>query len=317
MDSHCLGHPLDYECHLLDELLRYLSNVFFPSSLSDKKKNVAGTLRIHYAPTPNTADSVDGDDFSDRIDRKSMGLGLFILAIVVVIHALMGAYGGHGTLADASLEQPLEAFILAHWIGTAVVGLLFILFLMTEALRLARVIRRLKPVSIQLYAVGFGILVTRSLVAALMVAAGTTLAQLAVTIVMALVFGFFPSLYCTLLLWLYLATSSPLYNPPLARKPSDRYGVEKLLVILTLAIMLGLTVVLGFSIPLWLIDPFLDCRNGLYSPVIIRTVCFVAISIAIFGTSFALYESCKRYLMRAKQQWEELRMAIEKHNKTS
>ena len=157
---------------------------------------------------------------------------------------------------------------------------------------------RHRYISLQLYAILFGTLVTRGLIAALLVAAGTTFLQHFVTVIMALAFVFFPTLYAALLLMVYVFSGRRLYMPdtPETNPGRDRYGVERLLTLLSLAVMVGLSVMLGVTIPVWLIGPFLQARNGIYSNQVITAVELLAMAISFYAIAFAIGEAGKRLL---------------------
>jgi hypothetical protein len=265
---------------------------------------LADTLRVGYRPEPGSLGSVDAEEgIVPR--RKDVYVAAVSLVLIIALHALAGVYSGQGTLADASLEQSMRSFTLSYWICTIVIGALFLPVMVLELSRNTRVMRsRHRYVSLQLYAILFGALVTRGLLASLLVAAGTTFLQDFVTILMLLIFVLFPTLYATLLLSSYVFSGRRLYMPdtPATNPGRDRYGVERVLTLFSLAVMLGVSVVLGVTIPVWLISPFLQSRNGAYTNQAIIATELMTMAIPFFGISFALSESGKRLLRGAMRK---------------
>jgi len=228
-------------------------------------------------------------------------VALVSLVLMIVIHVLVAVYASKGTLADASLEQPLYAYTLAYWICSLILGILFVVVLILEAFRYIRDIRYQlqRYVSLQFYSMLYGLLLCRTIAAGLLIAFGMTFLGSFISILITLFFAYFTSLYCLYFLAAHVFSGHLFYMPLNERqKQHDRYGIQRSLVIVGLLIVFGLTVVLSFSIPIWLIGPFLSAANGLYSPTTIMAIESFAVCIVLLGTGLALAESARMVLER-------------------
>ncbi len=247
------------------------------------------TLQVAYDPPD------EDDEEGVSITRRDLLFGVIILALSVTAHALMGVYGGHDVLIDASLEAPLKSFVTSFWIGTIFIAALFFVLLVLESARQTRVLG-LRPsshfVPVQLYAVTLGMVASRGVLAALLVSAGTSSPQLAVTALMMLVFVYFPSVYATLVLAVHVLANVPLYLP----HSKETRGYTRLLTAITLLVSTALSILVGITTAQWLIKPFLNAVNGFYSPIAVQATTLIALAIPLYLVSFSITEQGKRML---------------------
>lgn len=246
------------------------------------------TLQIAYDPTLLSDCEKEEGVIVTRLDLL---FGLLILALSITAHALMGVYGGHDVLFDASLETPLKAFVTSFWIGSIFIATLFAVLLL-----LAMLTRNL--VSVQLYAMTVGMVASRGVLAVFLIGAGTTSPQLACTTIILLIFVYFPTVYATLVLGVHVLSDTPLYMPPetAGGKTAMGQGLRRLLSVLTFIVSLGLSILIGVTTAQWLILPFLNAVNGYYSPASSQAVSLIVLAIPLYVVSYSIGEQGKRLL---------------------
>lgn len=239
------------------------------------------TLRLYYRPSRVHK----AHESEVKVTTAHLVLGYFVLLASAVAHALMGVWGGHGQLANAPFSDPLQRLILAQWIGSLVFGLPFLVVLVLQTIHVARGAERprrrhpLSAVPVQLFGIVMGTSAARGVVAALLVSAGMHLGVLFVTLIAALAFAFFATVYATLVLAAHLLGGVDLYGVP----EGEKEPAWPILTWTILAQQLGLSVLVGVTFALWLATPWLDAMNSLYSTELVyaTTMLFFAAPILL------------------------------------
>ena len=225
--------------------------------------------------------------------------GWLALIFSVIGHVLMVVYTGHDVQADASLETDLKTFSLTFAIPSLFVGLLFVIILLTESARWLHSKPQMRQVvSLQLYAIVIGLVASRGVMACLLVTAGSSLLQLGVAVLIGLVLVLFPCAYGFFLLGITLLSGQGLSRINPSRMSSVANGLEVFGLVLTL----GLVVVLAFSIPLWLLYPFLNLSNALYDAMLIQAANLFAGAFPIAAAAFSLNMQVKVLVDRVKKE---------------
>lgn len=263
--------------------------------------HLATTLRLHYhAPSENLVDDLGTAGEGGVVTRKDGLVAAAVVVMLVAVSVFVGVYGGHGTLLDANLATPLQHLSLSFWIGTTVLLVFFVVLVALEGFTRYKFLIQTPVISVQLYSVFFGTLVGRGVVSGFLTAAGTTSLQMLVTILVALVLLFFPTCYAALFLWVHVASGQRLYFPAHHAQQVPISSLERSLAIFGFILMLATAVILGVTLPLWLIQPFLDKVNGLYSPVMARTLALVAMSLPILAAVFGIAERGKQVMIQVR-----------------
>jgi hypothetical protein len=267
--------------------------------------HLGSTLQLIYS----ARDAPEGAVVVTKLD---IACGFLVLALSVIVHVLMLVYGGHDALYDSSLEAPLRIFIYIFSGGSLAAGGLFLAVQLIEIARELRGFagtRAYRIVSVQLFAVLMGAITSRGVLAALLLGAGTTMAQMAVTCLAVLAFVFFPAVYSALVLLVHLLAGVPLFlpRPPKSwpREPAMRprraaCAVEGVAVVVVVAVALSL----GVAFPLYFLNPFFDTLNSYYTPQLVLTVALTALSVPLFAAAFSINEAAKRVLKRAMRRFE-------------
>jgi len=255
--------------------------------------NLALTLRLRYKP-PRQGVSPNSNEGA-VVTPRDLGFGYLTLLLSVLTHVLMLVYAGHDVLIDSSLESPLSTFVLLFAGGSLLVAIPYAIILGYETIRELRW-RDRRIIPVQLFAILQGAVTARGVLAGLLVGAGAALAQLAVTNMVALAFVFFPSVYAVLILSAHLFSGSALYLP------TPQTTVERRVTVLAMAIVLGvmlaLSVGLGVSQSLELLNPFLNVLNAYYTPELVMTTVWLAMLVPVAAACFSVTQAAKAILQR-------------------
>jgi hypothetical protein len=249
---------------------------------------LALTLELKVASTPPSR---------GVLTRRDIGFGYAVFLLSLLTHVLMAVYAGHDPLIDASLEEPLAHFVLFFGIGSLVVAAAYVPILVFETVREVRW-PGYRVVPVQLFAVLQGAVTARGVAAALLTSAGTALPLLALTNMACLAFVFFPALYGSLVLLVHVFAGVQLHLPS-GPGYLQRSRLSLLITLLVLAVTLALSIEVGVTQPLFLLNPFFNVLNSYYPPDLVTAAVWIAMAVPLGGAAFPLLESGKVLLERA------------------
>jgi hypothetical protein len=255
--------------------------------------NLALTLRVRYVPKTFQEGAV--------VTRRDLAFGYLTLLLSVLTHVLMLVYAGHDVLLDASLESPLNTFTLIFAGGSLVLVLPYAAILVYETIRELRWPDD-RVIPIQLFAILQGAVTARGVLAGLLVGAGAALPQLALANMVALAFVFFPAVYAALILAAHLFGGVPLYLPGKASVVQGR--VTMLAVTVVFAVMVALSVGLGVTQALELLNPFLNVLNAYYPPELVTATVWITMLLPVLAACFSVNQAAKALLQKAVDKAE-------------
>ncbi len=267
-------------------------------------------LELHYTP-PYTTASVGNDDDDDdsnesegvRVVRGDIICGYVIVALAILVHALLVVYGGHDVLVDNMLEQPLMTFIRIFNIGSLVVGVVFVFLLAVETARSRGAFygtHNYRVISVQLFAIGLSAVTSRALTAALLLGAGLTEPQYAFAMAAAVGFAYFPAVYSLFILAPTVASGGNLFLPffkmPRTAWPARMYA--RVLEAFVLLVQVVNVVMLTVTIPLFLVNPFLEHTNSFYNNNSLLATSLVLMALPFFVAAIAVAMARRRSIKR-------------------
>jgi hypothetical protein len=270
--------------------------------------HLALSIRLRYAPSPSPSHPLHGDKEGSGsvVTRRDLVSGYGVLGLSVLTHVLLLCFGGHDPLIDDALRRPLNTFVTIFASESLAVGIAFLAVLAFETCREMQWVagtRAFRVIPVQLYAILQGAVISRGVLAALLVGAGTSLPQLAVTNLAMLVFVFFPSVHGFMMLLIHAISGLYLFMPgakPGSEEPRGR--IAGLLVWLAVLLMLGLAVGVGVSQPMFLLWPFFDALNSYYPAELVRGAVWAGMAVPLYMASFSIGKGARTILENARKK---------------